>query len=365
MMDYRDYYATLGIKRDASQAEIKRAFRKLARQHHPDVKPGDRSAESKFKEINEANEVLSDPQKRSKYDLLGANWEGLSKAGAGRPGPSGGRSGTAGDPFGPGGPFAGFGGSAGTGGVRYEFRGGGDAGGFSDFFRTFFGTTAGQAESSPASAGRGSRPTGGASFEDVLAGLNLAGGSGPGPVAGRTSAAHGRVTSQADVEVGLEEAFHGTSRLLELDGKRLEVAVPRGVETGSRIRLRGKGADGGDLDLVTRVRPHRTFSRKGADLSRELPITLREALLGAEVPVGTLKGKVLLKIPAGTQGGRTFRLTGQGMPRLKPKEGVQSQGDLLVTVRVILPTNLGDEARTTAVAFLDLVDQPDPRAPTS
>ena len=164
-MDYRDYYATLGIKRDASPAEIKRAFRKLARQHHPDIKPGDRSAESKFKEINEANEVLSDPQKRSKYDLLGANWEALSKAGAGRPGASGGRSGTAGDPFGPGGPFAGFGGSAGTGGVRYEFRGGGDAGGFSDFFRTFFGAAAGPAENSPASGGRGSRPVGGTSFE--------------------------------------------------------------------------------------------------------------------------------------------------------------------------------------------------------
>ena len=138
--------------------------------------------------------------------------------------------------------------------------------------------------------------------------------------------------------------------------------MPRGVETGSRIRLRGKGAGGGDLDLVTRVTPHRTFGRKGADLTRELPITLREALLGGEVPVGTLKGRVLLKIPAGTQAGRTFRLTGQGMPRLKPKEGVKPTGDLLVTVRVVLPTNLGDEAQAAAIAFLDLVDQPDPRA---
>jgi DnaJ-class molecular chaperone len=363
-MDYRDYYATLGIKRDASQAEIKRAFRKLARQHHPDIKPGDRAAEAKFKEVNEANEVLSDPGKRSKYDLLGANWEALSKAGAGRPGASGGRSSAAGDPFGPGGPFAGFSGSTGAGGVRYDFRGGPDSGGFSDFFRTFFGA-AGQPESSPASGGRGSRPLGGAGFEDVLAGLNLDGGGGPGPAAGRANSARGRVSSEADVEVGLEEAFHGTSRLLELDGKRLEVAVPRGVETGSRIRLRGKGAEGGDLDLVTRVRPHHTFGRKGADLSRDLPITLRETLLGADVPVGTLKGKVLLKIPAGTQNGRTFRLAGQGMPRLKPKEGVKPSGDLLVTVRVILPTNLSDDAQAAAIAFLDLADQPDPRAPTS
>ena len=272
--------------------------------------------------------------------------------------------GAAGDPFGPGGAFAGFSqaGGGGGGNVRYEFRTAGDAGGFSDFFRTFFGA-AGGAETSPASGGRGSRPVGGASFEDILAGLNLEGAGGA--PASRPNPAHGQVTSEADVELGLEEAFHGTSRLLEVDGKRLEVAVPRGVETGSRIRLRGKGAEGGDLDLVTRVRPHADFGRKGADLTRDLPITLREALLGAEVPVQTLKGKVLLKIPAGTQAGRTFRLTGQGMPRLKPKEGVKPTGDLLVTVRVVLPTNLSDEARTAAVAFLDLVNQPDPRAPTS
>ncbi|HEY7936288.1 MAG TPA: J domain-containing protein [Candidatus Limnocylindrales bacterium] len=362
-MDYRDYYATLGIKRDASPAEVKRAFRKLARQHHPDLKPGDKAAEAKFKEINEANEVLSDPEKRSKYDMLGANWEQLSQAGAGRPGRSGGRGSAGGDPFGPGGPFAGYGQGAAGGNVRYEFRSAGDAGGFSDFFRTFFGAAAG-AETSPASGGRGSRPVGGASFEDILAGLNVDGG-GHGQPAGRARSAAGQVTSEADVEIGLEEAFHGTSRLLEVDGKRLEVAVPRGVETGSRIRLRGKGADGGDLDLVTRVRPHPTFGRKGADLTRDLPLTLREALLGAEVPVQTLKGKVLLKIPASTQNGRTFRLTGQGMPRLKPKDGVKPTGDLLVTVRVILPTNLSDEARTAGVAFLELIDQPDPRATTS
>jgi curved DNA-binding protein len=358
MMDYRDYYASLGVKRDASQAEIKRAFRKLARQHHPDVKPGDRAAEAKFKEINEANEVLSDPQKRSKYDSLGANWEALSKAGAGRPGGTGRRGGS--DPFAGAGGFAG----AGTpGGVRYEFRTSADGDGFSDFFRTFFGAAAGDAQASPASGGRGSRPVGGASFEDILAGLNMDGGGQAGPAPGGAAAsARGQVTSEADVEVSLEEAFHGTSRLLELDGKRLEVSVPRGVETGSRIRLRGKGAGGGDLDLVTRVTPNRTFGRKGADLTRELPITLREALIGGEVPVGTLKGKVLLKIPAGTQAGRTFRLAGQGMPRLKPKEGVKPSGDLLVTVRVVLPTNLSDEAGAAAGAFFDLIDQPDPRA---
>jgi curved DNA-binding protein len=362
-MDYRDYYATLGIKRDASPAEIKRAFRKLARQHHPDLKPGDKAAEAKFKEVNEANEVLSDPEKRSKYDMLGANWEALSQAGAGRSSSSGGRRGAGVDPFGPGGQFAGFSPGGGGGNVRYEFRSAGDGGGFSDFFRTFFGA-AGGAETSPASGGRGSRPVGGANFEDILAGLNLDGG-GQGQPAGRARSAAGQVTSEADVELDLEEAFHGSSRLLEVDGKRLEVGVPRGVETGSRIRLRGKGADGGDLHLVTRVRPHPIFGRKGADLTRDLPLTLREALLGAEVPVQTLKGKVLLKIPAGTQNGRTFRLTGQGMPRLKPKDGVKPTGDLLVTVRVILPTNLSAEAQTAGVAFLELIDQPDPRATTS
>ncbi len=362
-MDYRDYYATLGLKRDASPAEIKRAFRKLARQHHPDVKPGDKAAEAKFKEINEANEVLSDPEKRSKYDLLGANWEALSQAGAGRPGSAGRRGGPAGDPFGPGGPFAGFAGAGagGAGGVRYEFHTSGDGAGFSDFFRTFFGAAGGEGQASPASGGRSSRPVGGMSFEDIMAGMNLDGGQ-PGRPAGQASGARGRVTSEGDVEVSLEEAFHGTSRLLELDGKRLEVSVPRGVETGSRIRLRGKGANGGDLDLVTRIRPHPVFGRKGADLTRDLPITLGEALLGAEVPVGTLKGKVLLKIPAGTQNGRTFRLTGQGMPRLKPKDGVKPNGDLLVTVRVVLPTGLDDAARAAATTFIDLVGQPDPRA---
>ncbi len=277
-MDYRDYYATLGVKRDASQAEIKRAFRKLARQHHPDVKPGDGAAEAKFKEINEANEVLSDPQKRAKYDSLGANWEALSNAGAGRGG-AGGRRGPGGDPFA--GFASGFGNATGQGGVHYEFRTSADGDGFSDFFRTFFGAAAGEAQSSPASGGRGSRPVGGASFEDILAGLNVNGGGQPAPAGGRqagaarSAGAIGQVTSEADVELTLEEAFHGTSRLLELDGKRLEVSVPRGVETGSRIRLRGKGAEGGDLDLVTRVRPHPVFGRRGADLTRELPITLR------------------------------------------------------------------------------------------
>jgi curved DNA-binding protein len=361
-VDYRDYYKDLGVARDASQAEIKRAYRKLARQHHPDVKPGDKTAERRFKEINEANEVLSDPDKRERYDQLGANWDAYSRA------PGAGGS----DPFGPGGPFAGFG-RPGGGNIRYEFHTTGDEG-FSDFFRTFFGGAAAGARSTTSGRGRSGGAFGdagaGASFEDILAGMGLSGASTG--RAGRSAAGTvgragtNRIPSvEAEVELTLEEAFHGTSRLVQVDGKRLEVTVPRGVETGSRIRLKGRG--GGDPDhpadlyLVTRVRPHGTYARVGADLSREVPITLGEALLGAEITVRTLKGRVRLTIPAGTQPGRTFRLKGQGMPRLKPKAGEAPTGDLLVKVRVVLPTDLSAEARDAARRLAELVGQPDPR----
>jgi curved DNA-binding protein len=356
-VDYRDYYKDLGVAREASQADIKRAYRKLARQHHPDLKPGDQAAERRFKEINEANEVLSDPDKRKRYDELGANWEAYA-SGAG----AGGR-----DPYGQGSPYTGFGGPGG-GNVRYEFHTSED-GDFSDFFQTFFG---GAAAGAGASRGR-TRTTygGGASFDDILAGMGLSGaGSGAagtytsGPTA-RTQPAARTPSVEAEVELTLEEAFHGTTRLVQVDGKRLEVTVPRGVETGSRIRLKGRG--GGDRDhpadlyLVTRVKPHRVYTRIGADLSREIPITLGEALLGAEITVRTLKGRVSLTIPAGTQPGRTFRLKGQGMPRLKPKASEPATGDLLVKVKVVLPTDLTEEAKEAAKRFLDLAGQPDPR----
>jgi DnaJ-class molecular chaperone len=171
---------------------------------------------------------------------------------------------------------------------------------------------------------------------------------------------HRPASTDVDVEVSLEEAYHGTSRIVEVDGKRLEVSVPRGVDTGSRIRLRGKGPNGRDLYLVTRLRSHPVFNRNGADLTRELPVTLEEALLGAEVPVTTLKGRVLLTIPPGTQNGRTFRLTGQGMPRLDGK----ATGDLFVRVRVVLPSVLSPDAAAQAKLLFDLVDQPDPRTAT-
>jgi len=156
----------------------------------------------------------------------------------------------------------------------------------------------------------------------------------------------------------LEEAFHGTSRIVEVGGRRLEVTIPRGVDSGSRIRLSGKGPDGRDLVVVTQLRPQRIFTRNGADLERELPITLKEALLGGEIHVGTLKGRVLLKLPEGTQNGRKFRLKGQGMPRLR----AEGAGDLYVRVKVILPSHLSDEAKAAAERLFELVDQPDPRA---
>ena len=375
-MDIRDYYKALGVAQTATQAEIKKAFRKLAREHHPDAKPGDKGAERRFKEINEANEVLSDPAKREKYDRFGKDWEAYSRAGATtgrRPG------GGPGDPFGPGGPFAGysgFGGAGGPGGgARYEFRTpGADAGGgdFSDFFRMMFGGDAGAADDAAgrgagAGSGRQGRGRGGASgaggsFEDVLSGMGSGGfgsvGGGRAQGGGRGGNAAAAAPVEANAELVLEEAFHGTTRIVEIGDRRLEVSIPAGVDTGSRVKLTGKGPDGRDLVVVVQVRPNGVFTRRGADLEREIPITLGEALLGGEVPVGTLKGRVLLTLPPGTQNGKTFRLSKQGMPRLKG----DGPGDLYVQIRVVLPTHLPEEARASAEAFLALANQPDPRA---
>jgi curved DNA-binding protein len=347
-MDYQDYYETLGLPRTASQAEIKKAFRRLAREHHPDAKPGDSAAERRFKQVNEAHAVLSDPEKRKKYDMLGANWEAYSHAD-----PAGARAG--------GSPFAGFGGgragSGQAGGVRYEFRTAGAGGGdFSDFFRTFF-----AADEGPPAGTRGRTATAGPTFEEILGqmGLDDAATRGGGAARGGTRGGARRTgpTAEAIAEIGLDEAFHGTTRRIELDGKRLEVTIPRGADNGTRVKLTGQAPGGGDLVVVVRVRPHPVFTRRGADLERELPVTLKEALLGAEVPVTTLKGRVLLTIPPGTQNGRTFRLKGQGMPHLRG----DGTGDLLAKTRVVLPTDLDPDAEKASRTFLDLVDQPDPR----
>jgi DnaJ-class molecular chaperone len=357
-MEYQDYYQTLGVPRGASQAEIKKAFRKLARENHPDKKPGDTSAEARFKAVNEANAVLSDPDKRKKYDRLGKDWEAYSRAGVDP------------DAAGGGGSYGGFSRAAGAGGpnIRYEFRTSGGAGGedFSDFFRTFFSADAG-----PAPAGAGGRTArrganAGPSFEDILSEMGLnsaASGSAAGRSAGprpAPSSAAGRVTAEGTAEISLEEAYRGTTRRIQVDGRLLDVTIPPGADNGTKIKLSGQGPRGGDLLVTVRVRPHPVFTRTGADLERDLPITLAEALLGGEVPVTTLKGKVLLRIPPGTQNGHRFRLKGQGMPRLRG-EGF---GELYARARVVLPTQLDDEAATAAKIFLDTIDQPDPRATT-
>jgi curved DNA-binding protein len=346
-MEYKDYYAALGVPRTASQAEIKKAFRKLAREHHPDVNKG-AAAERRFKEINEANAVLGDAQKRKAYDALGADWEAYQRAEAGGGGP-------AGDPF------AAF--RQGRGGVRYEFRTASaeDAAGFSDFFRAFFGGAAAGAQAATRGGRRTTTTVGGMDFGDILGGLGLdeAGAPsapGPRPRTARIARQH----AAADVEIILEEAYAGTSRRIEVAGKRLEVSIPRGVADGQKIRLSGKagtGPDAGHVYLHIRLRPHPVFTRKGDDLHRELPITLEEALLGAEVPVETLRGKVLLRIPPETQNGRVFRLSGRGMPRFK----AEGFGDLYVRVRVVLPTGLEKADRDRLRAFTDAIDQPDPR----
>jgi curved DNA-binding protein len=338
-VEYKDYYKALGVPRTASQSEVKKAFRKLARELHPDKNPGDKTAERRFKDVNEAHAVLSDPDKRKQYDTLGANWEQFARAGTG--------AGAAG----------GFGGFRPAGGnVRYEFRtSGGDAagGGFSDFFRMFFGGDVGGPTASGTSGTSGrAEPL---SFEDILSGMGIDGNA----AAGASRQSRPRATFEATAEVSLEEAFHGTSRVVDVDGKRLEVTIPRGVDTGSRIKLTGKGPDGSDLVVTARVRAHPVFTRRGADLERELLVTLREALLGADVPVATLKARILLTIPPGTQTGKAIRLTGQGMPRFRG----EGSGDLYVKVRVVLPSKLTAEAEAAARRFLDLVDQPDPRSP--
>jgi curved DNA-binding protein len=291
-MDYKDYYQTLGVPRTATQDEIKKAYRKLARQYHPDNNPGDKKSEAKFKELNEANEVLSDPTKRRKYDTLGSQWQQYERAG-GQPG--------------------GFDWSQWTTGDNVDLGDlfGGGGGGFSDFFTRVFGAEG--------------QPGGGAARRSTSRGP-----------------AHGRDLEQI-TEIDLRGAYTGTTLTLQKDGQKLEVKIPAGVRTGSRIRVAGQGHPGrsggapGDLYLVVTVADDPQFECEGDNLKTEVTTDLYTAMLGGEVTVPTLTGDVKLKIPPETQSGRVFRLRGQGMPLLRDP---QNHGDLLVKVQVTLPTHL-------------------------
>jgi molecular chaperone DnaJ len=329
---YKDYYQILGIPKSADAKAIKSAYRKLARKYHPDQNPDNKAAAERFKEINEANEVLSDPEKRQRYDTLGPDWARYADAGAG---------GYAGQP------------GAGPGGYRVHVDQSGDLGDFSEFFRTIFGDL-------------GARRGGfqGAEFDDDQGGFR-------GGARGRRGG-----DLETEVEISLEEAFAGTRRAIEFQemavcgtckgsgrqGKtacptcggtgrvprtnRVEVTIPAGVRDGSRVRAAGEGGSGsggggrGDLYLRVRVRPHPLFERREDDVHVELPIAVWEAALGAEVEVPTLRGKVSMKIPPETSSGRTFRLPGYGVPHLKG-----GKGDELVRVRVMVPTALSARER--------------------
>jgi DnaJ-class molecular chaperone len=327
-MEYKDYYKVLGVQRNASQDEIKKAFRKLARKHHPDVNPGDKKAEERFKEINEAYEVLSDPEKRQKYDTLGPNWQEQF-------GPSPGTG-----PFGRTSTRTSRGGS-----VPFDFDT--DPTHFSDFFETLFGR---------AGAGAGTRTSGRTSTTttDQLRrrpGDNI----------------------EQPVEISLQEAYTGGSRKFvvqspevcgtclgigEVNGKtcatcqgqgqttrtkHIEVRIPPGVDNGSRVRVAGEGQPGlgggprGDLFLVISIRPDANYERKGDDLTTEIPVDLATVMLGGEALVATPDGKqLLLTIPPETQNGQQFRLPAKGMPNLR----TGARGNLYARVRVLLPTRL-------------------------
>ena len=308
-VDYKDYYKILGVDKKANEKEIRSAYRKLARKYHPDVNPGDKSAEDKFKEINEANEVLSDPEKRKKYDELSTYYQQYGRM-----------------------PGAGSGPMGGDGGVRYEYRTvnpeelddlfGGQSP-FSDFFETFFSSRfADQPDTRTRTGGRRSpRATKGQDIE-------------------------------SSVEVALAEAYQGVSRVFELtdaDGssKRLEVKIPAGVDEGSRIRIAGQGGQGtagrGDLYLRIHVQPDPRFTREGTTLRTTVEVPLATAMLGGEVRVTTPDGRgLMLRIPPETPNGKSFRLRGQGMPQLGQPD---KRGDLYADVSVVLPTHLNDEQR--------------------
>ena len=298
-MDYKDYYKVLGVARSADEKEIKNAFRKLAQQYHPDKNQGDAEAERKFKEINEAHTVLSDPGKRSKYDRFGSQWEQHTRAGSTQD-------------F----DWSQWGG-AGRG------RGGGSRNVTPEEFAQMFGGMGGGG--------------GNSSFFDALFGGAEAGGMG-----GRQARPRQVATPQVSVKLTLEEAYNGADRMLQSDNStRFEVKIPRGVKSGSKVRV--PSPDGyGNIHLQVTVAVHDKFKRDGNNLRVQVPVNLYTAVLGGEVKIPTLERPVVLTVPAGTQNGKTFRLRNLGMPKLKkPNE----QGDLFAEITVHVPEMLSEQER--------------------
>jgi curved DNA-binding protein len=303
-MEYKDYYKTLGVAKNASQDEIKKAYRQLALRYHPDKNKGDKKSEERFKEISEAYEVLRDPEKRKKYERLGADWEQYQDAGPGGYG------------------FYRSGGS--PGGQTFHFEGdlgdllGGEGGGFSDFFKAFFGGIGrGETGFSRGQAGFGSRQR---------------------PSRGQDM--------RADMEISLPEAYHGTSRILHVNGKKLRVTTKPGAYDDQELRIRGKGVRGtggaaaGDIYIRIKVRPERGYTREGNDLTMKADVDLYTAVLGGKLEINTLAGKLSVPVPAGTQNGSKLRLRGKGMP-VYGKPG--QSGDLYVQLYVVVPKNLSRE----------------------
>ncbi|HEX9333178.1 MAG TPA: J domain-containing protein [Anaerolineales bacterium] len=291
-MDYKDYYKVLGVERNAGEDDIRKAYRKLAMQYHPDRNPNDKQAEERFKEINEAYQVLSDQQKRAHYDRLGSDYSNWQQRGT------------------PGdfnwGQYEGF-----PGGVRVEYGDlddlFGGAGGFSDFFRTIFGRGA-EGEDVRTSTRTRSRPQG----------------------------------YQQELEITLEEAYNGTMRVIQSNGKQKQVHIPAGVRTGSKVRVAGAGPNGLDLYLIVDVQEDKRFERRGNDLHTTATVSVFTAVLGGEAEVETLSGKIKLNIPAGTQPEQVFRLAGRGMPNVK---NADEKGDLYVRLKVQIPKYLSAKQR--------------------
>jgi curved DNA-binding protein len=307
-MDYKDYYKVLGVDKNASQDEIKKAYRKLAMKYHPDKNPGDKSAEDKFKDINEANEVLSDPEKRARFDQLGQSYNQWQQ-----------RGGSAND-FN----WADWY-SQSPGGTRVEVGDMGDMGdmfgGFSDFFSAIF----------------GGAPVGYGGSESFRR---------------RTSRAPQQTRSyNQPVKINFQEAYEGTKRILQINDRKIEVKIPAGAKSGTKVRVSGVGPNQSDIYLIVDVEPDSRYERQGDDLHTDFSVDLYTAILGGEVKVPTPKGEVMLNIPAGTQNGRIFRLAGRGMSNLKKQN---KYGDLYAHVKVQLPTKLSKEQKALFEQLRDM-----------